>query len=338
MKITHGMILSSALMAVIISGCQAPEPARPPKTPEAAVFVPPARTGSVDLAVVQLQSSFASKKPDVRAQCVEAIQFLNDARAISMIQAGLSDSASVVRFASAIAAGRRKAVDLRYQISKSITDEQDASVRVAMIFALHELGDDTYMPELAGALRSTDAVTRANTAMILGYMGDPSAIPMLHAAGGDKDPRVRFEVTAALARLGDAGATSVIIAMSLSRYVDEHLLAVTACPDIKRVEVANVLLAALKDSLPEGQLLAARGLGKLGSTVGKKIALKYMTDENPDRRALAALAWGDIFRTDLEDPLVRKMQEDSDPRVKLAAAAGLISMWVRAETPPAVTQ
>jgi hypothetical protein len=82
-------------------------------------------------------------------------------------------------------------------------------------------------------------------------------------------------------------------------------------------------------------LLSARGLGKLGSVAGKDIALKHMSDENPDRRALAALAWGDIFRPELEGPLVRMMRTDADARARLAAASGIISLWVRAGTPPA---
>lgn len=322
------------LMATLSVGCMQP-PQRIPKTPVAAPFVPPTRTSAVDEALAELQAQSKSSNPSVRAQCIEAVQFLKDTRAIDMIRVGMKDKEWVVRFAAAMAAGRRQASELKYELKQGLMDEKEAAARVGFIYALQELGDSAYMPELSGDLQSSSPVVRANTAMVLGYIGDVSAIPMLHAAGGDKDPRVRFELTAALARLGDPGATSVIIAMSMSRYVDEHLLALAVCPDIKRVEVANILFTGLRDPLPEGQLLSARGLGKLGSVAGKDIALKHMTDENPDRRALAAMAWGDIFRPELEAPLVRMMQTDPDTRVRLAAACGLIGMWVRAETPPA---
>lgn len=323
-----------AIACGFLSACSN-APKRVPQTPVAVAFVPPPRTHSVDQALEILRDQMNSGNPSVRAQCVESVQFLKDSRAIDIIRTGLKDKEWVVRFAASMATGRRQASELKYEIKQGLMEEKDASARVGFIFALHELGDSSYMPELAGNLHSTSAVVRANTAMVLGYIGEASAIPMLQAAGGDKDPRVRFEVTAALARLGDSGATSVIIAMSMSRYVDEHLLALAVCPDIKRVEVANILFTGLRDPLPEGQLLAARGLGRLGSIAGKDIALKFITDENADRRALAAMAWGDIFRPELEGPLVRVMETDADPRVRLSAATGIVSMWVRAETPPA---
>ena len=327
-------LAACGLMLTLLAGCEA-GPKRVPQTPVAKPYVAPQRTRAVEQAIQELEAQSKSSNPSVRAQCIEAIQFFNDSRAISLIRTGIKDKDWVVRFAAAMAAGRRNASELKYEIKQGLMEEKDPSARVGFIYALHELGDSSYMPELAGNLRSASPVVRANTAMVLGYIGDPSAIPLLHTAGGDRDPRVRFEVTAALARLGESGATSVIIAMSMSRYVDEHLLALAVCPDIKRVEVANILFAGLKDPLPEGQLLAARGLGKLGSIAGKDITLKYMTDENADRRGLAALAWGDIFRPELEGPLVRLLETDADPRVKLAAATGIMSMWVRAETPPA---
>ncbi len=61
-------------------------------------------------------------------------------------------------------------------------------------------------------------------------------------------------------------------------------------------------------------------------------ALEYLTNANPELRALAALALGEILVPGAEGRLDATLQ-DPDPRVRLAAAAAIVNITVRAERP-----
>ena len=93
-----------ALLGLIsLAGCQGP----------AAGPTDPLRSTAYNQAITLLLAQFRSGDPVVRANCIEALQLAPDPRAAEPIEQGLHDSAWVVRFAAAMAAGRRKAANLR---------------------------------------------------------------------------------------------------------------------------------------------------------------------------------------------------------------------------------
>ncbi len=303
-------LLPAVLPALLLGGC-AQSTATPPR---------------IDLtpAIQVLQRESSSRHASLRAVSMESVQQLHQPAAERLIAVGLKDSSPMVRFTAAMVAGRRRMVSLEPRL-KALRVDPNASVRVAAIYALARLGDTARMNELAGMLDSADPVVRANVAMVLGRLGDRSAIPLLLTRANDPNAAVRLAVTSALARLGYHRAISSIIALSLSVYAQDHLAALSTCRSLQNPLAVNVLLAGLRDPLPAARLIAARGLGQRGSVLGESIATYYARGPDAHLRMLAALALGSIPVAGNTTRLAH-MLDDANPRVRIAAAAGLIDL------------
>ncbi len=89
-------VLAGAALT-LLTGC-------PPMADVPAAGQTPVLERAVTLLVVESQNP----DPATRANCVEALQLLPDKRALTVIEEGLHDREWVVRFASAMAAGRRR--------------------------------------------------------------------------------------------------------------------------------------------------------------------------------------------------------------------------------------
>lgn len=288
------------------------------------------RSEGLERAIVLLIVNSRSTDAAVRANCIEALQPLQDSRVNDVIEQGLHDREWVVRYAATLAAGKRQSLKLKPQIQRMVKDDPNESVRVACVYALKRLGDPSHMNTLAEAIRSTDYRVRANTAFVLGLLGDKSAIGLLEQQAREPDARVKLEITAAMARLGDENAQNALLAMSLSKLAENRLVALATAGDVLKPERANVLSNGLKDPSPLVQLVAARTLGKMGSPLGHSVAYGYRNDSSAEIRALAAHALGDMLLPSEEGPLVR-MLGDPELSVQLAAASGLVNVWSKAD-------
>jgi HEAT repeat protein len=321
-------------------------PGCPPANPAAQQSNEEALHGpAMDRAVVLLQLEARSKQPDIRANCVEALQPLSDDRSLDVIEQGLHDSDWVVRFASCMACGHRKVKTLLPVLQTMAVTDPNENVQVAAIYASARVGDTSSVGRLAETLASPDISVRANTALVLGLLGDKSAIPLLQSRANESEPRAKFEITAALARLGDPSGTTALVAFSVSKYVEDRIFAMATWPEIDNPDAADVLLGGLQDPMPgikypsrdirlmsaRIQLTAARGLAKLGNRIGRKQALSATEDSAPEIRALAALALGDILDTN-EDGILVHMLTDPDERVRVSVAAAIINLHTRPET------
>ena len=158
----------------------------------------------LERSIVLLQEEARSKDPATHANAIEALQPCPDARADEAIEQGLHDPEWVVRFASAMAAGKRKNARLLPVVRMMAASDVNESVRVGALYAMHRMGENRYANVLGAMLRSRDPATRANTAFVIGLIGDKGMIPVLRSQGNEEDSRVKFEITAAMARLGDA--------------------------------------------------------------------------------------------------------------------------------------
>jgi HEAT repeat protein len=328
-----------ALLGLIsLAGCQGP----------AAGPTDPLRSTAYNQAITLLLAQFRSGDPVVRANCIEALQLAPDPRAAEPIEQGLHDSAWVVRFAAAMAAGRRKAANLRPVIEPLATTDPNGSVRAACVYALRRFGDTSHMTELAGAVAAADVSTRANTALILGLLGDESAIPLLKSRRSDADIRVRFEITAALARLGDDQARQVIAGWAVNRFAEDQWTAMTVCGDLPAAVAMSPLLLGLQPAprlpadAPRGlsapeiqalttrrQLVAARSLAKLRNGAGAKVAIDNLSNPDASLRALALLALGEMLEPE-RVPGIEPLLADPDDAVKRAAAAAVVTVFARA--------
>jgi hypothetical protein len=299
----------------------------------------------LEKAIAYLQVQSHAAEPGVRANCIEALQVSSDPRAADVIEQGLHDKEWVVRFAATMAIGKRKSAGYQPVLERLAAEDPDDSVKVAAIYALHQIGHTANMSLLATTLHSPKPAVRANTALVLGLMGDDSAIPLLKSIRRETEPAVKFEIAAALARLGDPAGERIIVAQAISAYAEDQWMAMAVCADLPPSIAAKPLLMGLhypassvkdvEELKVRRQLVAARSLGKMHSAEGAQVAVAHLKDGNPNLRALAALALGEILMP-REDKVVvgllddlQRMLEDPVPAVQRAAAAAIVNIWSR---------
>jgi HEAT repeat protein len=300
---------------------------------------------ALEHAMVFLQVQARSPDPAIRANCIEALEPSTDPRARQVIEQGLHDPEWVVRFAAAMATGKRKDSTYRSILENLAAKDPNDSVKVAAIYALRRLGSTANMNTLAATLRSPDPIVRANTALVLGLMGDPSAITLLRTVESETVQPVKFEITAALARLGDRQAQDVIIAWAFSKFAEDQYSAMMVCADLPERAASPLLvgLAPLPPNVPleqkdvatflttRRQLVAARALGKRNTIQGIDVADENLKNSNPELRALAAMALAEMVHG-TADRALYPMLKDPDPRVQRAAAQAIVNINSRSAT------
>jgi HEAT repeat protein len=326
------LIFSVVALGLLMSGCGGSGVAASSPAPVAAGTPP------LERAILILQEESRSNDAAIRANCIEALQPSNDPRAENVIDQGLHDPIWIVRFSAAMATGKRRTAQMKPVLQQLATSDENESVRVAAIYALHRLGDDRNMNTLAQTLNSPDPSTRANTAFALGLMGNASAISLLQSHATEADPRVKFEITAAMARLGDSHAQDIIASLAISKFAEDQWNAMAVCPDLPPDLAANALVLglqnpsntppALQDLTTRRQLVAARSLGRMHSAQGAKIAIDNLKNPNPNLRALAAFALGELLAPQ-QDEWLAPLLSDADLNVRLAAAAAIVNIWSR---------
>ncbi len=157
MRVATGVVV--AALTVAIFGC-AP-------APERAAGGGPVAT-PLERSIVLLQEEARSKDPATHANAIEALQPCPDARADEAIEQGLHDPAWVVRFASAMATGKRMNKRLLPVVRLMATSDASESVRVGALYAMHRMGENRYAGPLAAMLRSPDPATAQTPLLSLG--------------------------------------------------------------------------------------------------------------------------------------------------------------------------
>jgi HEAT repeat protein len=300
------------------------------------------------LSILQVQSHLGNA--EARANCLEALQVSRDPRVVDMIDRGLHDREWVVRFAAAMAAGERRAGEVKPVLNTMVVHDPNLNVKVGCIYALWRLGDESHVSELGRTIADSDPGVRANTALVLGKMGE-SSIVLLDRYRNDPDIRVRFAITAALARLGNPSAMNVIVSESVNKYAEDQFNAMEVCADLPATLPEGIrsspLLAGLGDgTVPRGssrdaeylttarQLIAARSLAKMryNNELAAKVAIDNQENPDPRLRALAALALGEMLSSH-DAPTMDRMLKDTDETVRRAAAAAVVNIYARAARP-----
>jgi HEAT repeat protein len=298
----------------------------------------------LERAVGELQGQFKSGDAVTRANCVEGLQPLWDPRGTAVIAQALADEEWVVRFAGAMAAGKRKLEELKPALERMVREDGNGGVRVAAVYALRKMAEPGHEEVVRAALADKDPSVRASAAMVIGLRGDSSAMGLLQGRSAERDDRVRMETTVALARLGDAKAQEVITALAISKYHEDQMLAMEVCGDLTDGvslralavgvqepprEVAEKMSAEERELLLEKQLVAARSLARRGSMVGAELARSHLWDGDAEVRALAALALGEILSPRGALQRLGPLLEDKDAGVRRAAAAAVVRAYAR---------
>ena len=319
---------------VVAAGCggrqQGPKALKvPPRAPEAPP-VPPAEHVSLDPQLVvsakqEIRQAFESNNPVLRANALEAAQNALDARAArEMVLRGLGDGNALVRFAAAMAAGQMRLRDAYRPLLKLVHDD-DVRVRIGVRYALHRMGDTRFSHDLERTAQDPDKFIRADTAMVLGMLNEPSALKILRQMQGDDEPLVRLQVAEAMWRLGDEQGLESLTAASISKFSDDQIIAVQALAAPRDTRVIEHLRGKLTSDWPEITLVAARGMGELGSDAGYGVALGGARSADPRQKALASLAFGAIGRPDAQAYLAPLLR-DPNPSVRLASATGILQL------------
>jgi len=323
------------LIIAINSGCGSRRhrpgvlPGAPPELPAVPAKVNvPLDPNLHRLALSELEKAFTSNDPILRANAVEVAQDANSPGASAIILRGLLDRDALVRFASAMAAGRVRLADAR-PILLRMRDEKDPNVAIGVRFALHKLGDARLTHDFEKFAINPDNRIRGNTAMALGLLGEPTGMILLKVMDTDRSPAVRWQVAEAMWRLGDEGALKTLVAGSVSQFADDQLICVLALAGPRDARVAEHLRGKLVyepgSGWDEVALVATRGLGMLGYDDGYSIAIRGARSADPRQRQLAAMAFGAIKRTDAQSYLATLLKDEYQP-VRLAAAGAVLQL------------
>lgn len=307
-----------------------PPPARPPSYPKATPE--PLDPQLREQARWEIFEAARSGKVEQRVHALEAIQDANLTEGQSEILDGLRDPEPIVRFAAAVAAGELRLAEAR-PILIDIAYDQSGSVRAAVRFALHRLGDTRLSHDFEHLAQSPLPLVRANTAMLLGLLGEPSAVKILHRMRQDHEAIVQVQASEALWRLGDPVGRDDLVALSVSAHPDDQMIGLLGLAEPRDQRVGKYIFGSLatKDragnpsGYPESALVAARALGMLDSDEGYGVAMAGATSQDPRQRQLAAFAFGAIGRSDAQRYL-RMLLKDSNPDVRIAAATAIFQL------------
>ncbi len=293
-------------------------------------------------AIAELVAATRSSNAQVRANAIEGLKW-SPARLGPVLGLGLRDSNEGVRAVAAVVAGDKRQ---RAQMGAVRALQRDRSpyVRASAIYSLIAMGDRSIDPTPLGdlATRSSSARVRAHAVTMLGLIGDDSAVAVLRSAAASRMPRVgegeirmlRLSVSEALVRLGEDEEIHTLHAALFPSTPDQLEVAAVAAQMLGELgsrrsipELTNLVVyrdSATGQRMPgEVRMAAARSLGQLGKRDGAFVGLEYVNDVNPVLRAQAAMALG-VMRGPEALGGLEKLMADSNPMVRVSAAAGML--------------
>jgi HEAT repeat protein len=277
--------------------------------------------------------------PSVRAQAIESFQEVAPEAGLPWIRVGLLDEHPAVRFAACMALGTLRDRASRESIVR-LLEGPDDSVKAAAVFALHRMGDTGHTAQLASFLRDhDDVVVRRNAALVLGRLGEPGAIPLLAGVVNCADDALHAQALEALALLGNQQAVQQLTFVANSGNGPQEVFALNALAMTRDPKLRKTFEYKLaKGMYLETRLAAARGLGEVGSAEGLEVALEGIRFDKPKPglendppenqlmrvRQMAAAALGAIGDPAALAPLAERLEDNSDPRVQVAAARAIL--------------
>lgn len=321
----------AAALAALVGGC-----ANNHATP--AVTLSPQERLELQNRALDLLLTAARSDDDVACNAIEALARVAPRDGLPIFRASVHSTSPLVRYAGFVALGDLRDKESLPLISAGVKDE-NAHVQLAAAFAACRCGKDGYARLLARAL--TDAPQenlRADAATLFGRLQEPRAVKPLKAAlsrpANRKSKPVTLAIDGALAALGQADSLQELITASqgdaASRSIALLLLADLGKPEAR--DALRYRLLGAGEEYVEARLIAARGLGKLGSAEGFDLAMQYLTftdsnpnptPESPDRtfpvRSMAVHALAEI-RDPRAVPALRQLAaSQDDARLQVAA-------------------
>jgi HEAT repeat protein len=347
-KISACLVLA-AFVAATASGCSLPR--LPWKSNRLAIDAPPIdRVRIRQDAIIVLRQAAEDDVASTRFIALEAIPSALGQRGGAICKQALDDPSPEVRTIAAMGVG-----DLRYAKAKQKLQrmarfnvegaERDARAYCATLYALHQLGDQTYTTELGTLLFDREKEVRTTAAAVMGKMKLRAAISPLKSALADElDHDMKFELTRALARCGDKSSLRRIEAHTRERFVDEQIIAVKAMIELQSPTSRTVFATLVNsDESPRVKVVAAGGLAAMGDETPAMFKYCVQAAVHP-RRVMEAALGGRRKVSDMQvhflqslavtslgqfrDPqalnVVAKFIKSSDPSVRVASAACIL--------------
>ncbi len=258
--------LLTATVLLAVGGCTLPW-----ESDDIFLDVPPVNLARARQdAVVVLHQAAEDDLASNRFVAIEAIPAALGKKGSPICKQALGDPSPEVRIAAALGIG-----DLRYAGAKekllamakykTAGAERDARAYCAVIYALHQLGDESYTTELGSLLFDREKEVKATAAIVMGKMKLKAAIlPLKSALADERDHDLKLELTRALARCGEKSSLRRLEAHTRDQFVDEQIIAVNTMLEL-RSPMCRAIFSSLfaNDKSPRVKTVAAGGLASL---------------------------------------------------------------------------
>lgn len=306
-----------------------------------------ARSRLVERAGSVLQEAARSTNAELRANAVEAMS-ASPGRLAAVARDALRDESVGVRAVAALAVGKSGLREVEDALRPLLGDES-AYVRASALGALAMLGADVDLTPLADmALTASSSRVRAHAAYVLGEVGDRSAVRLLREAAQARVPRtsaaevrlLRLQIAEALVKLGDEESIHAVRAAlypSRPEELEATALAVQILGTLgDRGAVDELILLSERRDERGGQMPAeirlavAAALAQLGERQGAFVAEEFWRHPSAGIRAQSAIVFG-LTTGSRNMSRLETMLGDADPRVRVAAAAGVLRIAARGE-------
>ncbi len=277
----------------------------------------------------------------VRALGIEVMQSRLGEASLPWIRNALHDPEPGVQFAAILGVGTLQDQRSAHRIL-TVLDSGDENLRVAALYALHRLGDTRRSAELpALLLRAPSVDVRRNVAMVLGLLGESKAVKLLARAMKDEDDVVRQRALESMAMLGSDDAIRQLTFSASSGLGSQRVWAITTLDQLAMPSLEDTFRYKLvKGEYLDTRLAAARALGTLKNQEGLRLALASLEFNRPKPgmtrdseeaqirrvRQLAANALGAIGDARALPALERRLMDQADPWVQIAAADAILEI------------
>ena len=219
----------------------------------------------------------AADNPDAvtRANAIEAMSRTLGAKVGDIYKRALQDPYPAVRFTAVMAIGDIKyapgkliLLEMAQDKGKSAKAEPDKRVYCAVIYALNQLGYESYTTDLGQLLFDDEKEVRASAAMVMGKLGNPSgSLPLKKRLQLEQEPSVELQLVEALAILGDQRSIDLLESYTKMQFLDDRLVAVSAMEKIPSTRTQQVLKSLVAETkYPRVRVAACGALAKMGIT------------------------------------------------------------------------
>jgi HEAT repeat protein len=189
-------------------------------------------------------------------------------------------------------------------------EDQDATVRRAVIEALGHLGDKQAVAPLLGKLDDTRSRRVVIGALV--QLGDKQAVAPLLARLDDQDASFRKAVVEALGQLGDKQVVAPLLAKLDDSASDVRMAAIRALGQLGDKQAVAPLLAYLDDQDADIGATAAAALHALGEPGGITALTRILTSEKAQVRQTAVRAYAQ-HKDILDQQLLSRDLDATDP-------------------------